>query len=189
MTRMTLSDFEARYVESSDPWGYTDRAYEQDKYAATLRACGPGPFAEALELGCSIGVFSARLAQRCRHLTAIDAAPTAVARARERLAGMPQAEVVVGAIPAAIPPGRFDLVVASEILYYLDAGELTATLAHLGTRMAAGARLVAVHWRPPGPERPLDAAQVHARLDACAWLARCGRADTDDYLLGAWEHR
>ena len=62
MTRMTLADFEARYAAQGDPWGYTESEYEQRKYAATLAACGPGPFACALELGGSIGVFSAQLA-------------------------------------------------------------------------------------------------------------------------------
>jgi hypothetical protein len=38
--------------------------YELVKYGATLEACGPGPFRAALELGGSIGVFSAQLAPR-----------------------------------------------------------------------------------------------------------------------------
>ena len=79
MTRMSLADFEARYRADPDPWGYHSSAYETAKYAATLDACGPGPFASALELGASIGVFTARLAPRCRRLITLDAAPTAVA--------------------------------------------------------------------------------------------------------------
>ena len=82
MTRMSLADFEARYRADPDPWGYTTSEYERRKYEATLIACGEGPFAEALELGASIGVFSSMLAPRCEQLTTIDAAPTAVAAAR-----------------------------------------------------------------------------------------------------------
>src|ERR1700733_13474732 len=127
MRRMTLRDFEARYRANPDPWGYTTSGYEQDKYAATLDACGPGPFARALELGASIGVFSAALAPRCQRLTTIDAAPTAVEIARRRLANTPGVAVLDGAIPGAIPAGPYDLVVASEILYYLTPGELEET--------------------------------------------------------------
>ena len=72
MTVMTSSEFDRRYREDPDPWGYRSSPYERAKYAATLDACGPGPFASALELGGSIGVFSARLAPRCRSLTTID---------------------------------------------------------------------------------------------------------------------
>ena len=76
----------------------------------------------------------------------------------------------LGTIPADLPDGPFDLVVASEILYYLDADELQATLDRLCELLAPGARLVAVHWRPAGPERPLTAAAVHAALRALPWL-------------------
>ena len=52
--------------------------------------------------------------------------------------------------PADLPHGPFDLVIASEILYYLDATELQQTLEQLHAALAPGARLVAVHWRPDG---------------------------------------
>ena len=62
MARMSLADFEARYRLDPDPWGYATSEYERDKYEATLAACGEGPFADALELGASIGVFTQLLA-------------------------------------------------------------------------------------------------------------------------------
>ncbi len=187
MERMSQTDFEARYRTDPDPWGYTTRAYERAKYAATLAACGEGPFECALELGGSIGVFTVLLAPRCRRLVSIDAAPTAVAAARRRLAEHPQVEVILGAIPAAVPVASYDLVVASEVLYYLTADELAVALAVLGDRMVAGARLVAVDWRPAGPERPLDAEQVHAALRRQPWLALIRSDATEDYLLDVME--
>ena len=184
MTWMTAADFEARYRADPDPWGYTCRRYERDKYAATLANCGPGPFACALELGASIGVFSALLAPRCRQLVTVDASPTAVAQARARLAGRhSHAEVVLGSIPAAIPDRRYDLVVASEILYYLEPDALDRTLAVVTEAMQPGARLVAVHWRRPGPERPFDAQGAHATLRARRELISTAVAGTEDYLL------
>jgi hypothetical protein len=189
MTHMANAEFEALYRSNPDPWGYESSPYEREKYAATLRACGPGPFAHALELGGSIGVFTAALAPRCQRLVSIDAAGTAVAVARARLAGSPAVEIRLGCIPADIPPGQFDLVVASEILYYLEPPDLDATLAVLHERSAPGTRLVAVHWRPAGPERPFTAEQVHARLREIDWLRRLAFAPTDDYLLDVFERR
>jgi SAM-dependent methyltransferase len=183
MSFMTASDFEARYRADPDPWGYLASEYERRKYAATLKACGPGPFACALELGGSIGVFSAMLAPRCERLVTVDVSPTAVASARSRLAGHPAVDSIVGAIPAAVPRLPFDLVVASEILYYLSDEELAETVSLLHHSMVPGARLVAVHWRPPGPERPRDAAQAHAALAETPWLTQVHRGGTDDYLL------
>ena len=183
MSFLTAQDFEARYRADPDPWGYLVSDYERRKYAATLAACGPGPFACALELGGSIGVFSEMLAPRCQRLVTVDVSPTAVANARSRLAGHPAAEPIVGAIPAALPRLAFDLVVASEILYYLSDDELAGTVSLLKRTMVTGATLVAVHWRPPGPERPRDALQAHAELAKAPWLTRVHQGGTDDYLL------
>jgi cyclopropane fatty-acyl-phospholipid synthase-like methyltransferase len=187
MTRMSLADFEARYRLDPDPWGYTTSEYERDKYEATLAACGGGPFADALELGASIGVFTELLAPRCERLTTIDGAPTAVASARRRLAGMPHVDVIVGEIPDAVPIRRYDLVVASEILYYLSAPTLARTLARLETTIIPGGRVVATHWRPAGPERPFDADQVHAILREQSWLELISRDGSDDYRLDVLE--
>jgi SAM-dependent methyltransferase len=190
MSHMSPAEFEARYRSDPDPWSYETSAYERQKYAATLNACGPGPFTRALELGSSIGVLSALLAPRCRELVTIDAAPTAVGAARRRLAGARAVCIVLGEIPEDIPDGgEYDLVVASEILYYLAPPVLEATLARLRELTAPGARLVAVHWRPPGRERPFTAAEVHARLRAEPWLTPVDGASAEDYLLDVLARR
>lgn len=184
---MRTADFEARYRHDLDPWCYETSRYEREKYAATLSACGPGPFACALELGSSIGVFSSLLAPRCARLVTIDAAPTAVEAARTRLRGLPQVEAVLGEIPEAIPAESFDLVVASEILYYLFPGRLQETVQTVVERMPVGARMVAVHWRPAGPERPFEAEQAHAILRDSPGLRPVELGGSDEYLLEVLE--
>jgi len=184
---MRATEFERRYQREGDPWRYRSSEYERAKYDATLSACGPGRFESALELGGSIGVFSVRLAGRCETLTTIDFSPTAVAAARARLAEFPQARAVVGEIPGTIGPGSHDLVVASEILYYLDDEPLAATFERLREVLIPGGRMVAVHWRPPGPERPQIAAGVHAQLRSLPWLRAISDRSTADYLLDVLE--
>jgi hypothetical protein len=189
MGHMATPEFEALYRTTPDPWGYETSAYERSKYRATLEACDPGPFSQALELGGSIGVFTALLAPRCRRLVSIDSAPTAVRSARTRLEGLSQVETVLGSIPDGVPARTYDLVVASEILYYLEPSALEGTLAFLSERMPSGAQLVAVHWRPSGPERPFTAEQVHMRLRELEWLAPVRTGDTSEYLLEVLERR
>jgi cyclopropane fatty-acyl-phospholipid synthase-like methyltransferase len=186
---MSTAEFEALYRRHGDPWGYATSPYERDKYRATLDACGLGPFANALELGASIGVLSAALAPRCQRLVTIDAAPTAVHAARERLAGSDHAEAILGTIPAAIPQDSYDLVVASEILYYLEADALEQTLAIVTGSLLASGRLVAVHWRPAGPERPFTGEEVHARLRREPGLVSLESGATSEYLLDVLERR
>jgi hypothetical protein len=189
VSHMSLQDFEARYRSERDPWAYETSRYESSKYAATLEACGPGRLGEALELGSSIGVFSDLLAGRCTRLTTIDGAPTAVAEARRRLAARQNVEVILGSIPEAIPIRRYDLIVASEILYYLEPEALQATLGRLRDLSAASARVVAVHWRPAGPERPSSAEDVHRALGAQWWCSPLESASTDEYLLDVFQAR
>jgi len=187
VARMSTGDFEALYRGDPDPWSYASSAYEQAKDRATLSACGPGPFVRAIELGGSIGVFSALLAPRCRRLITVDAAPTAVARARARLAGRSEVTPVLGTIPDAIPHRTYDLVVASEILYYLAPARLEESIVKLLRCTRPGGRWVLVHWRPPGPERPLDAALIHARLRRRPELRHIADGATADYLLDVLE--
>jgi SAM-dependent methyltransferase len=186
---MSTAEFEALYQRDPDPWRYATSDYERDKYAATLAACGPGPFTDALELGGSIGIFSAELAPRCERLTVVDGAPTAVQVARERLAPWPEVEVILGRIPDAMPERAYDLVVSSEILYYLEPDALEATLAVVTHCLRPGGRLVAVHWRPPGPERPFTGEEVHARLRREPALRAIKSGGTSDYRLDVLERR
>ena len=132
-------------------------------------------------------MFTALLAPRCRRLETIDLAPTAVRRARERLTAAGNVHIRCGTIPDDLPPGPFDLVVASETLYYLDERCVACTLAELCEAMTPGGRLVAVHWRAIGPERPMSAFEVQRMLRAQPWLAGRRRERNADYLLDVLE--
>jgi hypothetical protein len=57
--------FKGMYATESDPWQFATSAYERDKYAATLAALPRSRYASALEVGCSIGVFTHQLCPRC----------------------------------------------------------------------------------------------------------------------------
>ena len=166
MSPISLAEFEARYRADPDPWGYTSSAYEREKYEATLAACGPGPFRQRTRAGQPrSGVFSAQLAPRCHSLTTIEGAPTAVQAARRRLRRTLRRESCIGAIPDAIPRRPYDLVVASEILYYLvrgrprcDAGPAAGIA---GARRPAGGRALATSGTRASVHR-----RAGARLDA-----------------------
>ncbi len=154
--------FEDLYRRHPDPWGFESSEYEAGKYAHTLAALDGRRFARALELGCSIGVFTELLAERCDALRALDAAPSAVARARERLASRPWVGVEQRTLPEELPEGPFDLVVCSEILYYWSEDVLVEALGRLEAALAPGGSLIAVHWRPATRTYPLQGDEVHA---------------------------
>jgi hypothetical protein len=68
--------FDSLYAADPDPWKFAASPYERDKYALTLEAMPKPRYRSALEVGCSIGVFTKSLASRCDALVAIDAAQT-----------------------------------------------------------------------------------------------------------------
>ena len=164
--RVDAERFERHYEASADPWNYRDSAYEREKYAATLAALPQGGFDRALEVGCSIGVFSGLLAPRCRRLVAIDFSTRAVALAREHLAEKQNVEVVQASFPEQVPRGDWDLIVCSEVLYYLDEPTLASALDWLQAQLRSGATVLAVSWRGTGAEEPLLGDDVHDLLES-----------------------
>ena len=185
---MGAAYFEALYAAEQDPWGFATSPYERAKYDRTLAALGGRRFARGLEVGCSIGVLTARLAERCDRLLAVDVAATAVARARERLAAAPGVTVERRSLPEEMPEGPFDLIVASEVLYYWDAALLGRGWRALRDALAPGGSLLAVHWRGPVRHYPQGGDAVHQAIGADAGgLVHAVSERTDDYRLDRWD--
>ena len=137
--------FENIFVEP-DPWDY-DNTYEVAKYEATM-AMAPESVGSALEIGCAEGHFTEHLAPKCSHLVAADIATTAIARVQERMAGAGITNVstlVADLVSDPIPSGQ-DLIVCSEMLYYVGSVEdLDRVLAKLVAALNPGGSLLMAH--------------------------------------------
>lgn len=180
---ITADYFERKYQARADPWDYRTSPYEAAKYDATLAALRRRRYHSALEIGCSIGIFTARLAARCDSVLAIDLAPTALDRAREHCALWPQVHFQQRRIPAGWPPGSFDLIVISEVGYYLIEEELTATRDHCVASLCLGGDLLLVHWTPPIDDALQSGDRVHDLLGASAGLRRVASRREPTYRL------
>lgn len=137
--------FERLYTENMDPWSVLVNDYEHDKYTATLAALGQSRYGAALELGCSIGGLTRRLADRCDRLVAVDTSQVALARARQ-LCDRPSVEFVQAHLPDGEIRGPFDLVVLSEILYYFSMPALVRLADRVAGLTRPGTEYVVVHW-------------------------------------------
>jgi SAM-dependent methyltransferase len=184
-TRIRPGYFEALYAGRPDPWAFETSPYERAKYDATFAALGDRRFARGLEVGCSIGVLTERLAARCDRLLAVDVAEAALAVARGRVAAA-TIDFERRELPEAFPPGPFDLIVCSEVLYYLDAPAFAAMLDELERALAPGGSLLAVHWRPATETYPLRGDEVHDRLAARFGPAAVS-ARTPEYALDRFD--
>lgn len=158
--------FDRMYAGGRDPWEFDTRFYERRKREIVLASLPHERYRRAFEPGCATGALTALLAPRCDQLLALEVNAWARARARERLAGSPGVTVQAGALPGHWPAGPLDLVVLSEVLYYLDPAALELTLGALAGALAPGGTVLAVHWRHPVADYPQSGDAVHAALAA-----------------------
>jgi SAM-dependent methyltransferase len=121
-------------------------------------------YGSAVEPACGLGVFTRDLAARCDRVLAFDPVPGAVAAARSATEGLPGVRVEAGTLPDDLSPEPTDLVVFSEILYYLDDADLAATVDRAVAALRSGGHLLAVHWLPWAAEAPRDGMAAHRYL-------------------------
>jgi SAM-dependent methyltransferase len=186
--RLDRDYFEDLYAESADPWGFETSDYERRKYERTLESLGGRRFRRALEAGSSIGVFTAMLAPRCDELLAVDTSEKAVEIARGRLAGYSHVRVERRTLPEEMPDGPFDLIVASEVLYYLPREVVLEALRRFEGILAPGGVLVAVHWRKETKTYPLQGDEVHELLVGHTRLKNIKTIQVPEYRLDVFEN-
>jgi len=185
--RLGREYFEGLYAEAGDPWDFETSEYERNKYERTLESLGERRFHRALEAGSSIGVFTQMLADRCDELLAVDVSERAVAAARERLSAHRNVRVERRTLPEEMPDGPFDLIVASEVLYYFTREEMLAALRAFERQLARGGILLAVHWRRETMTYPLQGDEVHELLMEHTRLQNKEDIVEPDYRLDLFE--
>ena len=163
MSAVGRDALEALYASGDDPWDFRGSAYERAKFAATAAALPRPRYRSALEIGCGNGELARRLAPRCDAYAGLDAVEAALDAARR---AVPEARFVQGFVPCALPDGDHDLIVLSEVLYFLDADAIDA-LADQIDRRWPGADLVCVTWRGPSGNPLEGEAALALFLAAC----------------------
>ena len=139
--------FEDVFSGDPDPWGLESRPYEAEKHARTVASLCDRRFRRGLEVGCAGGALTARLADRCEALVALDISRTALDRARRRLGHRPHLAFRQAAFPHDVAlAGPFDLIVLSEVAYYWSDQDLAAAAAFVRAHLVPGGLVLLVHW-------------------------------------------
>jgi len=170
--------FDRLYADNPDPWRFATSPYERDKYDDTIAALEGRKFAAGFEAGCSIGILTNRLAPLSDRLLAVDVAPAALAAAKQNCADHTNITFERRRIPDQWPAGPFDLIILSEVLYYLEESDIRLTAAHTQESLRPGGMVVLVHYTEPTdyPVSGNTAAEIF--IDACA-----GRLHADLSLI------
>lgn len=183
-----VDGFVALYAADDDPWG-ADAWYERRKRDVVCASLPRERYPRAFEPGCGTGELTVALAARCDLLLASDPVPAAVERARAATRGLPGVEVSQDALPGAVPDAPVDLVVFSEVLYYLDDAMLTTTLDRTLAALAPGGDVVVVGWRGWPAEAPRDAVATHRALAARPELTELVAHSDEEFLLHVLRRR
>lgn len=185
-----LQYLQTLYDSGDDPWQISVGFYEHRKRCLLLESLTQQRYARAFEPGCASGELTAALAQRCDSVLAADANADAVRITADRLAGVPSVQVRQLIVPAQWPTEtEFDLIVLSEIGYFM-ALQAWRELAAVATEtLAATGTIVACHWRHAFAERRSQTPDLHdvlARSCAQAEVRHCLQLQDEDFLLDVW---
>jgi hypothetical protein len=178
--------FEELYTTASDPWQLANRWYEQRKYAITMAMLPLPGYRHAYEPGCSVGVLTELLTHRCEHVTSTDVAQAALDAAATRLENAARSDRVTllrRSLDSPWPTEEFDLVVMSEVAYYLGAPALRSVLDRETRRLRTGTTIVAAHWRHPVEEYPLTGDQANAIIAGTDGLSPLANYVDDDVAI------
>jgi len=189
--------FESLFASGSDPWSY-ETPYELLKYQQTLSLLPPGRIGKALELACAEGRFTRMLAPRVEQLIAADFSQIALQRAAA-VCPAPNVRFQLLDLSTDELPGGCDLIVCSEVLYYLGGvealkaigGKLASALATDGHLLLAHANLQADDPDRPGFDwdLPYGARRIGETLASVPGLRLVRELRTDAYRIHLFQRR
>lgn len=185
--RVYRAYFEYLYARSKDPWDYETREYERTKYERTMETLNGRKFERALDVGCSIGVLTRMVAQRCYELVAVDASALAVQRAQKSLSDFPNVSVQRSTLPEQMPEGSFDLILCSEVLYYWNRDLLLRAWREFEAALAPGGILLIVHGRFESHTCPVTGDEVHDLIADNSTLDHTYSATEPRYRMDRFE--
>jgi hypothetical protein len=188
--RLPNEYFDRMYEASADPWQLQQRWYEQRKFAITMALLPHPRYRHAFEPGCSVGVLTELLAGRCDRVTATDLVPAALDAAGGRLRRSGREEAVTflqRSLDNDWPSTDFDLIVLSEVGYYLHASVLRATLDREVPRLTSPSTVVAAHWRHVVDDYPMTGDRTNEVIAATKGLHRIGGYRDADVVIDVFD--
>lgn len=178
--------FDAIFAKSDDPWKFKSRWYERRKRALTL-ACLPSErFLYGFEPGCANGELSACLATRCDRLLVSDGVDRAITLARDRLKDFSNVEVRKAWLPHEWPVEKFNLIVLSEFLFYVQPAVVEQIAQKAQASLMPGGVILACHWRHPVEGCALTGDDVHDALRRFIDLSNQCHVQEPDLQLDVW---
>jgi SAM-dependent methyltransferase len=100
------------------------------------------PVKTVLEVGCAEGHFTRLLAERVQEVVACDISDLATHRAQQTCEGLRNVRFLTMDVRGGLPQENFDLILFSDVLYYLSSKEAVRVLANSAEVLRPGAFLM-----------------------------------------------
>jgi cyclopropane fatty-acyl-phospholipid synthase-like methyltransferase len=151
--------------------------YEAAKYRHTLDMLDGRHFAAGLEVGCSIGVLTRLLAGRCETLLAVDIVEAPLRLARARCEDLTQVRFARMQAPQEWPDQVFDLIVLSEVLYFLSPDDIVYCARRVADGTSPDAAVLLVNWLGQSDDPSTGDEAADRLIVALAGLFRVDRTE------------
>jgi SAM-dependent methyltransferase len=163
------------HLAAQDPWSLDTNPYEQIRYGLMLDLirAREGVYESGLEIGCAAGSFTFRLLKVCKKLHVVDCEARAIEKCRQRLGNTDEVRFSVADISECTARcDSYDLIVVSEVLYYLETAErVAATVKTIASWLRLEGALIfgsvsdaiASRWGWPGAESTIPELSKYLR--------------------------
>lgn len=181
--------FKGVYDASEDPWNFETSEYEAEKYASTVASLPKKKYGNVLEIGCSIGVLTQLLAEKSGKLLATDISEKALNIAAKRCDKLDNVSFQQMSFPKELPDDLYDLIMISEVAYYLSPADWEIAMSALYDRLQSKGIVVLVHWLPEVHDYPQTGDEVHDSFERLMAnkMNKVFSSRAENYRTDIWE--
>lgn len=181
--------FKEVYAANEDPWDFETSEYEAEKYSATIAALPKDFYENALEIGCSIGVLTKMLSEKCGHLLSTDVSEVAIRKSKERCKNLANVTFKRQSFADGLPEDLYDLIMISEVAYYLSPEDWEVAAQRLFGKLQDKGNIFLIHWLPEVHDYPQSGDEVHEsfRMLMEDKMKNVFNSRAENYRIDVWE--
>lgn len=189
-----MISFDDQYAITRSPFSLESADYERDKLEKMISFIPEHPIDRAIDYGCGIGDATIALSERAERLISVDSSRLALRMLSARLRARSLHNISLRRAslsePWPIAPSeRAELIVASEVLYYLEPDELSLMIESFIRCLNRNAILITCHYRLHFHDRLVSNHEIHQSIASYDHMAISRSFRTDCYDLIAWMKR
>jgi SAM-dependent methyltransferase len=135
--------FEKLYSGTArDAWRYEQGEFTRLRFDMLAEMLPQASIGAVLEVGCAEGHFTRILALRAKQVVACDISELAIQRSKQNCLGLRNVQFIRADVRKGLPIGFFDLILCSDVLYYLSKKEAVHVLESFARSLRPGAFLL-----------------------------------------------